>query len=70
MVASVLGALAAFVVAVRRAFPGDARALRRENRDLATRVEQLERWGTRAGLTVPAWPAPGRRHAHSRREAR
>jgi hypothetical protein len=70
MVAAMLGALASFVVALRRAFPGEARALRRENRDLQARVEQLERWGTRAGLTVPAWPQSGRKHAHGRREVR
>jgi hypothetical protein len=72
MVAAVLGSLASFVVALRRAFPGDARQLRRENRELAARVEQLERWGTRGGLAVPAWPPAGRRHGrgHRDREAR
>jgi hypothetical protein len=69
MVAAVLGALASFVVALRRAFPGDVRHLRRENRDLWARVDQLEQWGAQAGLAVPAWPPAGRKH-HGHREAR
>lgn len=70
MVAAMLGALASFVVALRRAFPGEARHLRREVRDLWARVDQLEAWGTGNGLTVPAWPTSRRHAGHGHREAR
>lgn len=59
-------AMAGALVKVRRATQGDAPALRRENRRLRERNEQLVRALDEAGVPVPSWPK--RRRAGKRRE--